>query len=328
MEQLSLSLQTLYADMLQSAAFSSTVPASVYVQSVGGKKYHYAREKHGAKRLERYLGPAEDPNVLARVEDLRAANVEAKRRRSTISILKRAAIPAPSLAMGRVLEAIANAGLFSSGLLLVGTAAYQVYSPLLGVRLSLGATLTHDVDLAVLSLVAAASSPQDSLLGLLHRADPTFTPQASLERRALPSRFRSRTGLQVNLVTQIRKRADETRSVPLPALAASAQSLRYLDYLMQDPVSAVALYGSGVRVSVPQPARYAVHKLIVAQVRSDMRNKRAKDLEQARELLEALRVVDAGAFEEALEDARARGPRWKKAVNASLNAIGYREVRA
>jgi hypothetical protein len=326
MEQLSLSLQTLYADLLQSAAFSSTTAASIYVQSVGARKYYYAREKHGEKRLERYLGPAEDPDVLARVEDLRATNAEAKRRRSMVSLLKRAGLPAPSLAMGRVLEAVANAGLFSSGLLLVGTAAYQVYSPVLGVRLSLGATLTQDVDLAVLSLAAAATSRPDSLLGILHRADPTFVPRPSLERRALPGRFRSRTGLQVELITQVRKRADEERSAPLPDLAASAQSLRYLEYLTQDPVPAVALYGSGVRVRVPQPARYAVHKLIVAQVRSDVRNKRAKDLEQARELLEALSVVDAGAFEDALEDARARGPRWRKAINASLKAIGYREA--
>jgi len=325
MEQLSLSLQTLYADLLQSAAFSSTAAASVYVQSVGARKYYYAREKHGAKRLERYLGPAEDPNVLARVEDLRATNAEAKQRRSVVSILKRAHLPAPTLVMGRVLEAVANAGLFNAGLLLVGTAAYQIYSPVLGVRLSLGATLTQDVDLAVLSL-AAATSRQDTLLGILQRADPTFVPQPSLERRALPGRFRSRTGLQVELITQVRKRADEERSAPVPALAASAQSLRYLEYLMEDPVPAVALYGSGVRVLVPRPARYAVHKLIVAQVRSEARNKRAKDLEQARELLEALSVVDAGAFEDALEDALARGPRWRKAINESLKAIGYREA--
>jgi len=84
----------------------------------------------------------------------------------------------------------------------------------------------------------------------------------------------------------------------------------------------LALYGPGVQVSVPQPARYAVHKLIVAQVRSASSGKRGKDLAQATELFEALEINDPGAIEDALADAQGRGATWKKHIQASLAEIG------
>jgi hypothetical protein len=81
----------------------------------------------------------------------------------------------------------------------------------------------------------------------------------------------------------------------------------------------VALYGAGVRVKVPQPARYAVHKLIVASRRKFGEQKAAKDVLQARVLFEALEEVD---LQDAVEEARRRGPSWRKAVETGLNKLG------
>src|SRR5262249_8543370 len=109
-----------------------------------------------------------------------------------------------------------------------------------------------------------------------------------LDPRTPSRRFRSAAKFEVDVLTRYRKRADDERPVVLPGLHFSAQPLRYLVFLIEEPVPAVALYGSGVPVTVPQPARYAVHKLIVAQVRSKVSAKRPKDLIQAKELIEAL----------------------------------------
>jgi len=62
--------------------------------------------------------------VLRRAEEIRRAAQDARLRRSTVSMLKRSGVPAPTLAMGRLMEAVANAGLFRKGLILVGTGAY------------------------------------------------------------------------------------------------------------------------------------------------------------------------------------------------------------
>ncbi|MBW0005070.1 MAG: hypothetical protein JO216_16455 [Hyphomicrobiales bacterium] len=64
----------------------------------------------------------------------------------------------------------------------------------------------------------------------------------------------------------MRKR-DEPNPVPLPALGGGAIPFHYLEFLVEGSIKAVALYGSGVRLTVPRPARFAVHKLIVAQNR-------------------------------------------------------------
>jgi hypothetical protein len=98
----------------------------------------------------------------------------------------------------------------------------------------------------------------------------------------------------------------------MPALGgASATPLRFLDYLIYQPMRAVMLHGAGVPVLVPPPERYAVHKLIVASRRVD-RDKGTKDRLQARSIFEAMianrQHADlATAFTEAWD----RGEHWR-----------------
>jgi hypothetical protein len=322
MKPLSLNIQTLYADLAQSITFSTTLPGSVFTQTIRGKPYLYAAEKHGAVRITRYLGLAEDPETTERAENIRRAAQDAKGRRTTVSMLKRAGLPAPTIAMGRLIEAIAKAGLFNNGIVLVGTAAYQIYPAIVGAALSTAALTTQDADLAVASLAVAPDMKGESLLDVIERADPSFIPQPTLDPRTPPWRFRSAAGLEIEVVTRHRTRADEEHPVVIPGLRCSAQPLRYLEFLIADPIPAVALYGAGVPVTVPQPARYGVHKLIVAQVRQQGSAKREKDLIQARELIAALETSHPGAVKDALENARQRGRKWKAAVDRSLREIG------
>jgi hypothetical protein len=322
MKPLSLNVQTLYADLTQSITFSTTPPGSVFTQTIRGKPYLYAAEKHGATRITRYLGLAEDPETTERAQNIRRAAQDAKGRRTTVSMLKRAGLPAPTIAMGRLLEAIAKAGLFNNGVVLVGTGAYQTYPALVGAALSTAALTTQDADLAVTSLAVTTDIQGESLLDVIKRADPSFIPQPSLDGRAPPWRFRSTAGLEIEVVTRHRTRADEEHPVLIPGLLCSAQPLRYLEFLLADPVTAVALYGAGVPVTVPQPARYAVHKLIVAQLRRQESAKREKDLIQAKELIAALDTGYPGTVEDALKNARERGRKWKAAVDRSLREIG------
>ncbi len=83
----------------------------------------------------------------------------------------------------------------------------------------------------------------------------------------------------------------------------------------------MALYGSGVEIVVPQPSRYAVHKLVVAQVRAHSSAKRAKDLAQSRELIEALAESAPDSVHDAIEDALRRGGKWRAHVSRSLQEI-------
>ncbi len=77
--------------------------------------------------------------------------------------------------------------------------------------------------------------------------------------------------------------AAETRA-DARARRASAQPLRYLDFLNHQPVRSALLHRAGVAVLVPAPERFAVHKLIVSELRRADRESAAKarkDREQA-----------------------------------------------
>ena len=314
---------TLYADLDQSVRRAQALPASISRKIVDGMPHLYAVEKHGAARIQRYLGPERNVATAEEAREIRAEATQARLRRKTIGMIKRAGLPGPPAPTAKVLEALSRAGFFNSGLVLVGTCAFQLYPPLLGHALSTAAATTQDIDVAVASVVDTSG---DADLGVvLKRADPTFRPLPGLDRKALPKRFVADSGLEVEVLTPVRTRADDG-VVNLPRIGAGAVPLQYLNYLIEDAVEVVALAGSGFLVKVPQPARYAVHKLLVAQQRQPGSPKRPKDLLQAEEIMAVLRLTDPDVLEDAVLDAAGRGPKWRSALRrAGLSDARGRE---
>jgi len=124
-------------------------------------------------------------------------------------------------------------------------------------------------------------------------------------------------------LTPQRRRTDRN-PMPLSRLAAGAIPLQHLDWLMFEPVPAIVLHGAGIAVVLPQPERFAVHKLILAQKRgAHEAAKSRKDLAQAAALIAALREASPFALEDAMAEARARGREgWAKPIERSLSQIG------
>ncbi len=228
----------------------------------------------------------------------------------------------PASLLGKVLEAVSFAGLFRNGAVLVGTAAYQCYPPMVGHILPSGSQMTQDADLATADLTLRTDDEAATMLDVLQMADPTFTSVTGLDSRSLPSKFRTKDGFLVDVLTPIRRRTD-TNPMPLKNLRAGAVPLQHLDWLIADPVETIVLHGPGVQAIVPRPARYAVHKLIISQKRFGADNpKRMKDLIQAAALMAALDRNDPFALQDALKDARQRGKNgWSEPIDKSLKEI-------
>ncbi|MCZ8087237.1 MAG: GSU2403 family nucleotidyltransferase fold protein [Brevundimonas sp.] len=311
------SVLTLYAELLQQL---ETAPeaGSVYRRTTEHGKYIYAKIPVGAERIDRFIGKAGDPQAEAKALSLQQGSALASERRSLIAMLRKARLATPDRPMGTILDALSQAGLFQAGAVLVGTAAFLISEPLVGQRLPSPTLMTGDVDVAAASL-ALASNPPERFEEILHRADPTFTGVPQLDPQAPSSRYRSASGYLVDVLTPVRTR-DDINPVALRQLDAGAAPLPHLAWLIQDAVQAAALWGSGVLVRIPQPARFAVHKLILAQRRDPAnRIKRTKDLAQAKALIEALLVHDRFALEDALVDARAQGRKgWAEPIARSL----------
>lgn len=334
MKKLPSTLLTLYADLLQQVQLSTVAPGSVRTQEIKGTKYLKANTTVGALRRTTYLGPANDLNAQERAQAIKEEMERAKTRRKTVTLLRNGGIPVPTTELGRVLDALAAADLFAQGLVLVGTAAYQCYSPLVGAALPAAALTTQDADLATATpdllaqhgtfernTIRPVTAP--SLETILRQADPTFRAIPGLSRKAFPSHFRAGSGFLVDLLVPVRRRSD-TNPMPIPGLQAGGTPVQYLDWLIETPSPAVALYAAGVLVQVPPPARYAVHKLILAQESGRSVAKRQKDLLQARSLFEALGETDPYSIQDALEDAKSRGTKgWRRPIERSLRELGF-----
>ncbi|WP_419911952.1 GSU2403 family nucleotidyltransferase fold protein [Hoeflea sp.] len=324
MKKLSPTIQTLCADLIQQVHSAIEKPGSVYTQTKQDRKYLFSRRLVGTVRRDTAIGPADNPEVQKRAAQVRGEQSSAKERRKIIATLRNNHVPVPTRELGNVLDVMADAGLFKDAVL-VGTAAYICYSPIIGVVLPIGALMTQDADLATASLAIAADNSDDdngSILSILKRADETFEPVPALSKAAPSSSFKSETGFFVDLLTP-QRRSSDTNPMPLKNLAAGAVPLQHLDWLIADPVRAVALHGTGIPVSVPQPAKYAVHKLIVAQKRHKGEiAKRGKDLQQAEALIKALKETDRYALHDAIEDASALGVRgWNQPIQRSLKEL-------
>lgn len=314
-------MQTLFAELAQQVA-TAPPAGSVYRRMRDDAEYIYAKLPMGSDRVDRFIGKAGDPRAEAEAASLQTGMALAAERRRLVSTLRRNGFAGPDRTLGAALDALAHAGLFAAGAVLVGTAAYLVSEGLVAAHLPAPTLMTGDLDLATASL-ALTADPPESLQTILTRADPTFTSVPPLDPRRPPSRFRTGSGFLVDLITPTRRR-DQASPAAIPALEAGATPLQHLAWLIADPAPTVALWGAGVPVNVPQPARYAVHKLILAQKRDPgSRLKRAKDLAQANALIQVLRRHDPFALEDALAEARAKGRRgWGAPIERSLQELG------
>lgn len=321
MKALTPTLLTLFAELAQQAA-SAPRGGSIYTRERDGIRYYYAKIPVGMARLDSFIGKKGDPAAEEEVESLRRGMELSRDRRRLVTILRNEGLAAPHRTIGATLDAIAHSALFHTGAVLVGTGAYMMSEPLVGHFLPKPTLMTGDLDLATANL-ALTAEPPETFEGILRRGDPTFRSVMQLDPRKPPSRFSTADGFLVDLIAPTRRKTD-TNPVSVKALNAMAPPLQHIDWLITEPVRTVALWGAGVAISVPQPARFAVHKLILAQKRDPaMRLKRQKDLAQADALIEALLANDPYALEDAIEDARAKGRRgWGIPIERSLAEIG------
>ena len=86
-------------------------------------------------RYSKYVGPADDAKLAERVRRFQEIKTRRRENARLVDALVGAGLPRPPVAMGRIIEALAKAGVFRLRAALVGTAAYQVYPAVLGMRL-------------------------------------------------------------------------------------------------------------------------------------------------------------------------------------------------
>lgn len=335
---LSLTARTLYAELSELAlgmGLASDMgkrPGSIVRKTVKGREYiYYQYLDLAGRRRQTYLGASESRAARV-VEQALSLSSDEQRERAQLQKLRAAFIAAGGTAIdtapAKVLVAFAEAGIFrpsSEYGVLVGTLAFHIYGNLLGVRWG-SPTRTQDIDIAGQSDIGLAiPQPEQPLPDVLAQLEMGFVPVPALDPRAPSTSFRVRgRELRVDLLTPETGKAKGIRRVP--ALKSRATALRFLDYLIEETMPAVAIGRKQLAlVNVPLPGRFALHKLLVSESRSPaFATKSEKDRVQALQLLAVLMEEAPDGVAEAVSALEQRGPGWRRRLERALEKCANR----
>lgn len=294
----------------QQEAFLGTPGALTERANENGTRFWVHRYSDGVgRRLETYLGKADEKSVVAQVAALRVKIEAANATIARVRVLARAGFATADRKTYSTLASLHNHGLFRAGALLIGSHAHGVLLNALGAKAVPYAT--EDVDIARREQLALTGIPP--FLKMLRETGIEFFEVPSLKRRGPPGGSR----LKVDLLVPSPDESYPT--IEVPELKAYAQGLPYLKYLLGKSQEAPLLSPHGVvRVRVPVPERYALHKLIVSQLRGTVNSNAAKDLRQAATLIEAVVERFPGAVEDAISAVPKSAQRYLRRATVAL----------
>jgi len=326
---LSMSAQNAYAQLFDAALGADHVRSvadlrgSFAAKTVKGRNYWYFQYTQPSGVLtQQYVGPDSErvrtliersrgPGSLAQLEPLIRAAVAL----GCSSILPRHAT---------VLRRLAEYGFFRAGGLLIGTHAFVAYGNMLGVKWG-SHDRTLDVDFAhagrSLSLALPTTLRVDTH-DAIESLDMGFLPVARLSGKTGGTFLVPREPeFRLDFLTPRHRGGDE----PFihPQLNVPLQPLPYMEFALEHiEQTAVFSRRDAVVVNVPDPARFALHKLIVYSARrGSFRAKATKDLAQAAHLLAHLWDNSPTTIELALADLKGRGKKWNRALQVGVTAL-------
>lgn len=318
--------QAAYAELYEQVqvAEASRSPAfltgKVGWKTIKGRRYAYwqFKEIDGRKR-EYYLGP-EGPAVAAieRAREQGAPTLEAVSRQAAAAAAQGNQVtPAKQF---RIVKRFSDYQFFRVGGLLVGTHAFLALGNQLGVAWGSG-TRTLDLDFAHGGpgnvAMALPADLKTNLHGALASLEMGFLPALG-GSKGLTSNYMSEKepDLRIDFLTVRRRNND---AVQMPDLGVALVPLKFMEYLLERPGQGVLLdRADACMVNLPDPARYGLHKLLVAAERGARHAKYRKDILQALALIEWHLERAPALLADAWQDLCARGDGWEKRARASL----------
>ena len=313
-----------YSDLIRLAKddMVANIRGSIQTRLIDGKIYWYSKEPIGNESKWWFIGP-DDDETRARVDQIKIIKeqvIQRKKERARLTRILRAEGMTPvDRETGTILLAMSKVGTFRLGGTLIGTNAFRLMEGDMGVTLPLGgAANTGDIDIAQIERLSIA---------LKETVEPSLSETFSaLKFESVPgldpnSVWRWKQGTTGTLVEFLTPSFEEGESIrKLPALGVNARALHHLNYLISDPIHAVALYRDGILVQIPRPEKYAIHKLIVADRRrgSPAAHKSHKDREQAAFIIKTMSEDRPHDLWSTYQDALSRGPKWRERIERSL----------
>ncbi len=291
-KSLSNTTSLLYSELLQQLIDTVSIldkKGSFVSKTIGDTKYWYLQSSILGRKCQTYLGK-DAPKLADEIKRVKKRWDEAKplvqRRSELVAMLRQGGAAVPTRGEAKVLDVLNTMGVFENGGVLVGSQAFATYGNMLGLKWPNESTRTSDSDIADDAIrvgVPANSQPDPRLIG----TDLEFIQILDLKNRVLPSFRIKDLDLTVEFLTPLI--GPKRQPVLMKNLNMNATGLRFLEYLLHDTEPAAIIAKSGILVHVPNPARFAIHKLVVAQRRGAFQQlKSRKDIQQSSLLLDEL----------------------------------------
>jgi len=293
---------------------------------LGGGDYWYLRFRLSGTEKSFYLGQDTD-DLRAAIERQKALWEEgtsstSQREKAVAMALAAGCIPVPHRTY-KVLKAVETAGYFDAGGVLIGSFAFIAIGNLLGATWPSYTTATQDVDFAVSDRAMLILPERQPIKEVLLNAEQGLLEVPMFDPKSPATSFKIRGGeFRVDLITP-REGKPQGEAKYVLAVNGHARPLVFIDYLMEETVKALLLHKDGVLVNVTSPARYALHKLVVAGRRNTGQAPKArKDIQQAAALLACLLDQRPGDIWLALDAAKAYpGEAFLRDLKAGLRSL-------
>jgi len=311
MERLPPATQLLYSELLQQCAVSLPNQRGISFVSkvVKDKRYWYLELVVGSTKRQFSLGrDTEELRTLIEKQKLLFKNAlpDLKQRQKLVAMFISGGGDSPSTVEGRIIEVLSQAGTFISGGILIGSHAFNAIGNMLGVNWGSTAMQTQDLDVASFHHInVAILQDTPNVKSLILESGLGYFEVPALNHKSPSTSFKLRgQQFQVDLLTPL-KGPDSNKPILLPHFKSYAHPIRFLEYLLENTQEAAIPFRSGILVSVPDPARFALHKLVVSQRRPVAQQLKAKkDILQASTLINILLEDRPGDIWLALDAAR------------------------
>jgi len=291
-------------ERLISARLALLPKGQIKAKRIGRNLYYYLQYRKGKEFKSDYLGKSLPSELREQIEERTRLERELRRVRGGLRLLRSGPKTAADLSepLRSILKKMTGERLWESGLEIIGTWCflfYQKHLPMERYPLK-----TEDLDILVpLPYKGKPFDISGYLKGLGFRqdfhADGSMSFSGNLMKVEFLAPEKGSSGRPARFIREI---------------AVTPQALRFVDILFAEPM--LLRVARGIKVNLPSPAAFSLHKLIIA-TRAGRREKKDKDIRQA--VFAAKYVLSEKAEKDKLSRLWASFPRsWKLRVKSAL----------
>jgi hypothetical protein len=292
-------------------------------KTVKGIPYWYYQFTDAGGGLRQIFVGRDDDTLRALVERAKSRNTLGLDRLAKAAAALGCAATTP--AHFRIVRRLNEVGFFRAGGVLVGTHAFLALGNALGVAWG-DLARTQDIDFAHAGTDVAVALPASlhiATRNALESLEAGFLPVPGFRPKDKTATFLSRSDRQLRVDFLAPMIGGRAAVYAHQTLGVNLHPMRFMEYLLEDIDQAAVLSAVGaVLINVPDPARYALHKLLVyADRRLRAPTKAAKDLRQSAALLEVLADFRSAKILALWRDLLDRGPGWRSRARIGLRAL-------